>query len=122
MSKKILLIEDMKGVRESLEVILSIDGYSVDVAENGSKGLDKARSGTYDLIITDILMPELDGTEVIMQLQSAGNTTPIIAISAGGQGVSASQALTLAKEKATAILEKPFSKADLLEKIKQIIG
>lgn len=122
MSKKILLIEDMKGVRESLEVILSIQGYQVDFANNGAEGLQKAKASKYDLIITDILMPELDGTEVIMQLHASGNKTPVLAISAGGDGVSAKQALTLAKEKASAILEKPFSKEDLLTKIKELIG
>jgi len=122
MSKKILLIEDMKGVRESLEVILSIQGYHVDFSNNGAEGLQKLRSSSYDLIITDILMPELDGSEVIMQLQASGNNTPVLAISAGGDGISASQALTLAKEKASAVMEKPFSKEKLLEKIKELIG
>lgn len=122
MSKKILLIEDMKGVRESLEVILSIAGYNVEFANNGIEGLKKAQAINYDLIITDILMPELDGTEVIMQLQASGSTTPILAISAGGDGVSASQALTLAKEKASAVMEKPFSKDELLKQIEQLMG
>ena len=122
MSQKILLIEDMKGVRESLEVILSIQGYQVDFASHGKEGLDKAKSSQYDLIITDILMPELDGTEVIIQLRNYGNNTPILAISAGGNGVSASQALTLAQEKASAILEKPFSKEELLDQVTQLIG
>lgn len=122
MSKKILLIEDMKGVRDSLEVILSMQGYAVEFANDGREGLDKAKASKYDLIITDILMPELDGTEVIMQLRNSGNNTPILAISAGGNGVSASQALTLAQEKASAILEKPFSKEELLNQVKQLIG
>lgn len=122
MSHKILLIEDMKGVRESLDVILSMQGYAVDFADNGQTGLDKAKSSKYDLIITDILMPELDGSEVIMQLKNSGNDTPILAISAGGNGVSASQALTLAQEKASAILEKPFAKEELLNQVKQLIG
>jgi DNA-binding response OmpR family regulator len=122
MSQKILLIEDMKGVRESLEVILSIQGYKVDFANNGTEGLHKAKASKYDLVITDILMPEMDGTEVIIQLRTSGNQVPILAISAGGDGVSAKQALTLAKEKASAILEKPFSKDELLKKIKELIG
>lgn len=122
MSKKLLLIEDMKGVRDSLDVILSIAGYEVTFAKNGREGLEKAQSSNYDLIITDILMPELDGTEVIMQLVNAGNKTPILAISAGGDGVSATQALMIAQEKATSIMEKPFSKEELLDRIKQLIG
>ena len=122
MSKKILLIEDMKGVRDSLDVILTIQGYYVEFAVNGSEGLEKAQSTNYDLIVTDILMPELDGTEVIIKLHELGNDTPVLAISAGGDGVSASQALTLAMQKANAVLEKPFSKEELLNQIKQLIG
>ena len=122
MAKKILLIEDMKGVRDSLEVILSIAGYSTDQAVNGTDGLQKAQAAQYDLIITDILMPELDGTELIMQLRAAGNQVPILAISAGGDGVSATQALALAQQKANAIMEKPFSKGDLLSQIESLIG
>lgn len=122
MSKKILLIEDMKGVRDSLKFILSINGYDTDVADNGVDGLQKAQAASYDLIITDILMPELDGVELIMQLRASGDKTAILAISAGGDGVSASEALTLARERADAVLEKPFSKAEFLNQINQLIG
>jgi CheY-like chemotaxis protein len=122
MSKRVLLIEDMKGVRDSLEVILSLQGYQVDFATNGSEGIQKAKSSAYDLIITDILLPQLDGTEVIFQLRALGNNTPIVAISAGGDGVSAKQALMLAKEKASAVLEKPFSKDMLLDAVRSLIG
>lgn len=122
MSKQLLIIEDMQGVRDSLEVILSIAGYEVDMAKDGQEGLNKASTKSYDLIITDILMPELDGTEVIVQLKNAGNKTPILAISAGGNGVSASQALTIAQEKADSVMEKPFSKEDLLGKVKELTG
>ena len=122
MSQRILLIEDMKGVRDSLEMILSTQGFDIEVANDGAQGLQKAQSASYDLIITDILMPELDGTEVIIQLHASGNKTPVLAISAGGNGVSATQALTLAKEKANDIMEKPFSKEELLSKINELIG
>lgn len=115
---KILLIEDMKGVRDSLEVILSMAGHDLDLANDGEEGLAKIKSDNkYDLIITDILMPKIDGTEVIMQSKAAKPKTAILAISAGGSGASASQALEIAAQKADDILEKPFSKDDLLEKV-----
>lgn len=118
---KILLIEDMKGVRESLEVILSMAGHEITLAENGKEGLEKIASGTYDLVITDILMPEVDGTEVIVQTKQKKPSLPVLAISAGGNGVSADQALTIASQKANAILEKPFSKEELLGKVDELI-
>ncbi len=120
-SNKILLIDDMKGIRESLDVILTMQGYSVECAKNGVDGLRMAQLTRYELIITDILMPELDGNEVVIKLRELGNETPVLAVSAGGDGVSASQALTLAKQKATAVMEKPFSKEELLHQIKQLI-
>lgn len=119
---KILLIEDMKGVRDSLEVILSLAGHQVDQATNGQEGIQKIESGSYDLVITDILMPEIDGTEVIIKSKSVKPGTPVIAISAGGNGVSASQALEIASQKADKVLEKPFSKDQLLEAIESLIG
>lgn len=122
MAKKILLIEDMKGIRDSLEMILSMGGYQLDHAANGAEGLRKAAATAYDLVVTDILMPEVDGTEVIMALRAAGNRVPILAISGGGAGVTADAALMVAKEKATAILAKPFSKSELLDAVRALIA
>jgi len=122
MSYKILLIEDMKGVRDCLKVILGSAGHVIDMATNGREGLEKARGSKYDLIITDILMPELDGTEVIMQLKASNDTTPILAISAGGGGASNAQALSIANERANGTLKKPFSKDEILEKITELLG
>ena len=76
----------------------------------------------FDLVITDILMPEMDGTEVIIKSKKSHPNLPIIAISAGGHGVSASQALELASQKADAVLEKPFSKDELLDKVNELLA
>ena len=121
MKKRILLIEDMKGVRESLEIILTMQDFHVEMAADGTEGLRIAKAANFDLVITDILMPEIDGAEVILALRAAGNKTPILAISGGGNGVSAATALTLAKAKADAVLEKPFSKADFLAAVRKLI-
>ena len=119
---KILLIEDMKGVRESLEVILQMAGHTLEVANDGAAGLQKIGAGSYDLIITDILMPEVDGTEVIIQSKQSNPSIPVLAISAGGNGVSADQALEIASQKANAVLVKPFSKDELLNQVNTLIG
>ena len=118
--KKILLIDDMQGIRDSLEVILA-PTYTLDIAKDAPEGLSKIAEGHYDLIITDIIMPGMDGNELMMQARKQ-TSTKILAISAGGNGISPDQALMLAKEQADAILEKPFSKNDLLDKIKTLIG
>lgn len=118
----ILLVEDMKGVRDSLDLILSSSGHNIELAENGKLGIEKIKDNTYDLIITDILMPEIDGAEVIIYAKQKDSKQKVLAISAGGNGISADQALELASQKADDILEKPFSKDDLIEKINALIA
>ena len=117
--KTILLVEDMKGVRDSLEVILT-QSYALDCADSADAGLSLVKTKSYDLIITDIIMPGMDGNEFMIQLKKLCNS-PILAISAGGNGASPDQALMLAKQLAEDILEKPFSKETLLQKIESMI-
>lgn len=118
--KRLLLIDDMQGIRDALEVILA-SSYQLDIAADGQEGIAKLADGHYDLIITDILMPKMDGNELILQAKKKTNI-PILAISAGGNGVSPDQALTMANQLADDVLKKPFSKAELLEKIEQMLG
>ena len=58
---KILVIDDERSIRSTLKDILEFEGYAVETAENGKQGLEKAIAGSYDLIYSDIKMPEMDG-------------------------------------------------------------
>ncbi len=118
----ILLIEDMNSVRTSLATVLQTAGHTVVEADDGEAGLDKARGQLFDLIITDIIMPNLDGSEVIMELKRQNSSVPVLAISGGGSSVNADTALLLAKETADAVLPKPFSRQELLEVVAQLTG
>lgn len=118
---KILLIEDMKGVRDSLEMILSLAEHRVDTAKDGAEGIQKMKTRPYDLIVTDILMPNVDGVEVLVAARSMPRKVPLIAISAGGNSVTAEQALSAAKDYADHILEKPFSRDELLNKVQNAL-
>lgn len=120
--KKILLIEDMKGISESLTMILKMSGYEVTVAHDGMAGLELTQKTTFDLIITDILLPKMDGNEFIINFKKQNSDIPIIAISGGGHGVTSSQALELSKKITSQVLEKPFSKNDLVAAVKNVIG
>ena len=60
---KLLIIDDERGIRNTLRKILADEGHTVDVAENGIQGLDMARQTAYDLIYSDIKMPGMDGME-----------------------------------------------------------
>lgn len=119
---KILIIDDMEPIRKSINIILSADGHDIDEAENGLLGLEKIKSEGYDLIITDILMPEKDGTELLMQLKSDGNKSPVLAISGGGSFVPGDYALSLAENYADAILRKPFGKNDLKQAVEKLLA
>ena len=66
---KILIIDDERGIRNTLREILADEGYDVDVAENGKQGLEMAQAKAYDLIFSDIKMPEMDGMELLAKIE-----------------------------------------------------
>jgi CheY-like chemotaxis protein len=79
---KVLLIDDEQMILRLLEQVLRRMNYSVETAENGRMGIDKFDAGRYDLVITDICMPETDGNRVVDHIrQSPRNRTPVIGIS-----------------------------------------
>jgi DNA-binding response OmpR family regulator len=78
---KILIIDDDEDFRSMLCDLLTREGFAVIEAKDGKDGLRKFREKSPDLIITDIIMPEQDGTGVIIELNLLKSTTPIIAIS-----------------------------------------
>ena len=81
--KRILIVEDCKYTSAIMQEILERRGYKIDLASNGAEGLALARSNNYDLIITDLEMPIMDGTELIRKLRDTDkNKTSIIIISA----------------------------------------
>lgn len=104
---KLLIIDDERGIRNTLREILSDEGHEVDVAENGKQGLEMAQAKAYDLIFSDIKMPEMDGMELLSKLKKptpdpsleGGEIdpidTPIVMISGHGDVETAVQALKL---------------------------
>jgi CheY-like chemotaxis protein len=114
---EILVIDDMAGVRRAVESMLSSAGHKVTTASNGVEGLEHLKQRRFDLVVCDILMPQVDGTEVVFQLHAMPNRPPLLAISGGGAGVSAGDALKMARIKADAFLEKPFDKERFMSTI-----
>ena len=92
---KLLIIDDERGIRNTLREILSDEGHEVEVAENGKQGLEMAQAKTYDLIFSDIKMPEMDGLELLAALKQNEETadTPVVMISGHGDVETAVQAL-----------------------------
>lgn len=81
---KILVVDDEINIRNLIKLNLQ-DEFSVDVASNGKMALEKMANNTYSLIVTDIMMPELDGIELVKTMRSEGNMTPAIIVSAKGE-------------------------------------
>ena len=117
----ILLIDDMAGVRRAVVSMLTRAGHRVTEAESGSRGMDLLRSRHFDLVITDMLMPGMDGADVLSEVGSLPARPRLIAISGGGAGVSAESALRLARLKADAFLEKPFDAEALLAAVDKLL-
>ena len=102
---KLLIIDDERGIRNTLREILADEGHEVDVAENGKQGLEMAQAKAYDLIFSDIKMPEMDGMEVLKALKNGENDengdaalngeVPIVMITGHGDVETAVQALKI---------------------------
>lgn len=119
----ILVIEDDEQFRAMLLQMLTRDGHRVSVASDGEEGVRLVRQGSPDLVITDILMPRLDGIEAIMILAREDSELPVIAMSGGRRSISAEfnlESAGLIGVKAT--LAKPFSRDSLRQAISRALG
>jgi CheY-like chemotaxis protein len=109
----ILVIEDDESVRGALGQTLGRLGYEVSSACNGKEGLSRAQERPPDLVITDLIMPETEGLETIIELRRRSPQIKIIAISGGGR-LSTENFLGVAKKfGAHGTLAKPFSREEL---------
>ena len=82
---KILVVEDDLDARKTLSEILECAGYQVSDVESGAKALSHIDQGNFNLVITDILMPEMDGVELIRRVHKVKPNLPVIAITGGGE-------------------------------------
>lgn len=120
---KILVIDDERAIRNTLKDILEFEGYTIDLAENGKVGLEKALANTYDLIYTDIKMPEMDGLEMLQAYRQAvkengAEEAPVVMISGHGTVETAVDAL---KNGAFDFIVKPLDLNRLLLTTKHAI-
>lgn len=102
---KILIIDDERAIRRALREILEFENFHVEEAENGMEGLEKAKNGLFDMIFCDIKMPQMDGMEVLDELNKARVDTPVIMISGHGTIETAVEAI---KKGAFDFIEKPL--------------
>ena len=122
MTTKILIIDDDDTWRGILAKVLEEAGYVVHEAENGNVGLQACRDHDFQLVITDIFMPERDGLEIVRTLKSSPRRPKILAMSgshAGGQLDFAGVAARLGADKA---LKKPFGAEVLRNAVLELVG
>ncbi len=115
---KILLVEDDRDISHLVELHLTDLGYEVDRAYDGKEGLDLATSGRYELIILDLMLPELDGLEICKSLRAASDYTPILMLTARSSEVDRVVGLEIGADD---YLTKPFSIQELMARVKAIL-
>lgn len=117
---KVLIIDDDHVFRASLTKMFEKAGYTTMTANNGEEGISLFNTYGFDLVITDIIMPVMEGIETIIQLRSLSPDLKIIAMSGGGKVGAAEYLNTARLLKATAILKKPFTFNELIEILEKL--
>jgi CheY-like chemotaxis protein len=121
-SVKILLVEDDALFRGLINKALEKEGYQITIAEDGEQAHNKICSGIFDLVITDLFMPNKEGFEVIQEIRKTNSHIKIIAISSNALvGHSSFLKMALAFG-ANDSLQKPFSPEQLIEKINHVMN
>jgi DNA-binding NtrC family response regulator len=115
----VLVVDDEADIRESLETLLGMEGYSVDLAANATEGLHKMETRGYDLVLLDLMMPDRSGMEVLEEVRDRDRETPIFMITAYGSIEAAVQAL---KAGANDYFSKPWDNEKLLIEIDRMIS
>ncbi len=118
----ILIIDDDKSVLTLFSQFLEGAGYSVELAANGREGLERMNRKKPDLIITDIMMPEMDGLEIIREVRIHFPELPVIAISGGMRTEPVNFLSHAEKFGACRILEKPVALSELRLAIRTVLG
>jgi two-component system alkaline phosphatase synthesis response regulator PhoP len=115
MAKRILIIEDDGNIRELVRYNLEGEGFECDVAEDGRKGLARAESGGYDLIVLDVMLPGLDGFGILRALRNSGDETPVVMLTAKSDEIDKVVGLELGADD---YMTKPFSVRELIARVR----
>jgi DNA-binding response OmpR family regulator len=114
-SARILLVEDDASIVIGLRMNLEREGYTVEWAQDGLAGLQLASADPFDLILLDVMLPKLNGYEVLSKLRERGSSTPVLLLSARSAEMDKVMGLDLGAED---YVEKPFSVAELLARVR----
>src|SRR5688572_10253606 len=114
----ILIIEDEPAMQLGLKDNLEVERYQVDIEGDGTLGLQKIKTGNYDLILLDVMLPNLSGFDICKEARAAGINTPIILLTARGEEIDKVLGLEFGADD---YITKPFSVRELLARIKAIL-
>jgi DNA-binding response OmpR family regulator len=118
----ILIVDDDDAVREMLQMLLTRNGYTVKVAEDGAAGERCVQAEMPSLMITDIMMPNEDGMELLMNLREKAPHLPVIAISGGSRGFSYDPLPVAKKLGARLVFAKPLDPRELLAAVAKLVA
>jgi DNA-binding response OmpR family regulator len=118
MNERILVVEDEPTIATGLRDDLELEGFTVEVVDDGLVALRRILEGEFDLILLDVMLPGMDGFDVCREARSKGNRTPIIMLTAKGQEVDRVVGLELGADD---YVTKPFSRRELLARIKAVL-
>ena len=114
----ILLVDDEESIRDTLKMFLELSGFQVIVAGNGAEALSLISQHSPDLIVLDVLMPQLDGRETLRRLRQQGNWIPVILLT---QVTGTAQRIMAIEEGADDYLDKPFDPQELVARIRAVL-
>ena len=115
---RVLVIEDSHDLAEGLRYNLELEGYAVKVADDGNAGLSLAREWDPDLVILDLMLPGMDGYQVLRSIRSDGRQTPVLILSARGEEADKVRGFQLDADQ---YVTKPFGLIELLERVKSLL-
>jgi len=115
---RVLVVEDEVRLADALRRGLAADGFAVDVAYDGEDGLGKAREGSYDAVILDVMLPKLSGYRVCRALRAEGNWVPVLMLSAKDGEYDQADGLDIGADD---YLTKPFSYVVLLARLRALV-
>jgi DNA-binding response OmpR family regulator len=116
--KRILVVEDDESIILGLEMNLRAEGYEVTIALDGESGLERALGNGFDLVILDVMLPKMNGFEVLRALRAKNQLVPIVMLSARGAEIDKVMGLELGAED---YITKPFGLAELLARVKAVL-
>jgi two-component system response regulator CpxR len=118
LAERVLIVDDDRELCELVEELLASEGFGVEVACNSERGLERARSGEHSLVVLDVMMPGINGFELLRRLRAEGSSVPVLMLTARGEDVDRIVGLEIGADD---YLPKPFNPRELVARINAIL-